>query len=46
MGKLTKIWFKEISKTAVVNNFFLLDKFPLSLMDELISDANITRILI
>ena len=46
MGKLTKISFKEISKTTNVNYFFLLDKFPRSLMDELISDADLIYTLI
>ena len=27
MGKLTKIWLKEISKSTVTNKHFLSDKF-------------------
>ena len=46
MGKLTKISLDEISKTTSLNNFFLLDKFPRSLIDEVISDADIINILI
>ena len=29
MGKLTKIWFKEISKSIGTNKHFLLDKLHL-----------------
>ena len=40
MGKLTKIWLKEISKATGTNNFFLSNKFPFVLSGLLISFNN------
>ena len=40
MGKLTKIWLKEISKSIGTNNFFLSNKFPFLLSGLLISFNN------
>ncbi len=41
MGKLTKIWLDEISKSTCMNKFYLLDKFPFTLVYRWMSVINI-----
>ena len=43
MGKLTKIWLKEISKSIGTNKRFLFDKFIYPLVDLWISVIDINQ---
>jgi len=41
MGKLTKIWLEEISKSTGMNNFSLSDKFSFTPVDRWLSAIDI-----